>query len=403
MLDRWQRNLAQLPKRVLAAFFLLGVINNVLYVIILSAALDLVGAKTPKAIVLLANILPSVLVKLVAPYIFEHIPHRFRVIGVVLTNIAGMLIVGTGASLAPRMVGIAMASAASGAGEITFLQLSTHYPPIALAAWSSGTGGAGILGGVLYVACTTWLRISPSWTLLMASLLPLIMALSFFVLLPARESVKYAVLEPQPEEESQELVSGENERSAKVSGILQKMKSARPLLIPYMAPLFLVYFAEYTINQGVSPTLLFPIKEMPFERYRDVYPTYATLYQIGVFISRSSSPFIRIRRLYIPSLFQCGLLAICITQSIRYFLPNIYPIFLLIFIEGLAGGAVYVNTFVSVSEDPSIQESEREFSMGVIGVADSFGILCAAGLSLWLEGRLCEANIARGRPYCSLE
>lgn len=40
-----------------------------------------------------------------------------------------------------------------------------------------------------------------------------------------------------------------------------------------------MYLAEYVINQGISPTLLFPIDEMPFDRYRDAYVTYGTLYQ----------------------------------------------------------------------------------------------------------------------------
>lgn len=35
----------------------------------------------------------------------------------------------------------------------------------------------------------------------------------------------------------------------------------------YMVPLFLVYLAEYTINQGVAPTLLFPLAESPFKHF----------------------------------------------------------------------------------------------------------------------------------------
>lgn len=35
----------------------------------------------------------------------------------------------------------------------------------------------------------------------------------------------------------------------------------------YMIPLFLVYLAEYTINQGVAPTLLFPLAESPFKHF----------------------------------------------------------------------------------------------------------------------------------------
>ena len=48
-------------QRTFASFFIFGLLNNILYVIILSAAIDLVGPSTPKAIVLLADIIPSFL------------------------------------------------------------------------------------------------------------------------------------------------------------------------------------------------------------------------------------------------------------------------------------------------------------------------------------------------------
>ena len=42
-----------------------------------------------------------------------------------------------------------------------------------------------------------------------------------------------------------------------------------------MLPLFIVYLAEYMINQSVTPTLLFPLASTPFTHYRSFYPTYA--------------------------------------------------------------------------------------------------------------------------------
>ncbi|RAL65326.1 hypothetical protein DID88_000894 [Monilinia fructigena] len=59
---------------VLIAFWLFGLINNVLYVIILSAALDLVGPSIPKSVVLLADVLPSFVTKLIAPYFIHKVP-----------------------------------------------------------------------------------------------------------------------------------------------------------------------------------------------------------------------------------------------------------------------------------------------------------------------------------------
>ena len=46
-----------------------------------------------------------------------------------------------------------------------------------------------------------------------------------------------------------------------------------------MLPLLLIYIAEYTINQGVAPTLLFPLESSPFHHYRAFYPTYNAIYR----------------------------------------------------------------------------------------------------------------------------
>lgn len=186
----------------------------------------------------------------------------------------------------------------------------------------------------------------------------------------------------------------------KVEPISATLKRIKPLVIPFMVPLFLVYISEYIINQGISPTLLFPIEEMPFTKYRDAYVTYGTLYQLGVFVSRSSSSFLKIRRVYIPSLLQALNLAIFTYQSIYVIIPNVYLVMLLVFYEGLLGGASYVNTFMLVSETVPLQD--REFAMGSVGVSDSGGVVCAGLISMWLEKYLCGIQKSTGRPWCEM-
>jgi len=60
-----------------------------------------------------------------------------------------------------------------------------------------------------------------------------------------------------------------------------------------MAPLFLVYIAEYLINSGVLAALKFP-NAPPAIGVDIQYVYYQFLYQIGVFISRSSISFVRL-------------------------------------------------------------------------------------------------------------
>lgn len=165
-----------------------------------------------------------------------------------------------------------------------------------------------------------------------------------------------------------------------------------------MLPLLLVYIAEYTINQGVAPTLLFPIKQTPFKHFRAFYPTYNAIYQTGVFLSRSSTPFIRIHNLYLPSILQVLNLVLLTLHALFDFIPNVYIIFVVIFWEGLLGGLVYVNTFAEILD--TIPREDREFSLGATSVSDSGGVCVAGFIGMALEVILCRYQVAHGRNYC---
>lgn len=165
-----------------------GLINNVLYVIILSAALDLVGPNVPKGLVLLADVVPSFFTKLCAPYIIHLVPHPIRVIFLVSLSTCGMLLIALAytdsGTITAKMAGVVLASLSSGGGELSFLGLTHYYGPLSLAAWGSGTGGAGLVGAGAYAVATTSLGLSVRKTLVASSLLPAVMLMSFFLILP---------------------------------------------------------------------------------------------------------------------------------------------------------------------------------------------------------------------------
>jgi battenin len=167
-----------------------------------------------------------------------------------------------------------------------------------------------------------------------------------------------------------------------------------------MLPLLLVYIAEYTINQGVAPTLLFPLESSPFREYRAFYPTYNAIYQVGVFISRSSTPFFRVHHLYAPSLLQVLNLLILALHALYDFLPNIWFVFAIIFWEGLLGGLVYVNTFAEITDNVPVED--REFSLSATTVSDSGGICIAGFLGMLFEKALCNYQVRHGRPWCEM-
>ncbi|KUJ13500.1 protein btn-1 [Mollisia scopiformis] len=423
---------------VLIAFWLFGLINNVSYVIILSAALDLVGPNVPKGVVLLADVLPSFLTKLVAPYFIHRIPYSLRIIIMCALSAAGMFLIALtpsviddNGSISIKLFGVAIASLSSGAGELSLLGLTHYYGPFSLAAWGSGTGGAGLIGAGLYVLLTSTIGMTIRNSLLTCAFLPFIMPVAFFLVLPqgplrrAQSRKDYepiprsfddddiqnlpvdtaadALLAPGPSIAA-EAYSSHSPRSRSPSAkadpslFTTRLRRARALFFPYMLPLLLVYIAEYTINQGISPTLLFPIASSPFTTYRSFYPTYAFLYQLGVFISRSSSPFIRLHNLYLPSFLQIGNLVFLGLHSMFFFLPSVWVIFAVVLWEGLLGGAVYVNTFAEIMD--KVEVEEREFSLGATSVSDSAGICIASLLGMVIEPWLCGWNVERGRGWC---
>ena len=142
--------------------------SSVLYVIILSAALDLVPASTPKGLIAFCNIAPSFLAKLCWPYLLKGtIRYGQRVVGCCIMSVLGMIVSDV---VRPRTVNpdpdwgipqgcctfwwsrneanwhlyclvlvrfvqpcflsiVAEGGPALGLGELTFLQLSTTYIP----------------------------------------------------------------------------------------------------------------------------------------------------------------------------------------------------------------------------------------------------------------------------------
>ncbi|KAI0596959.1 BTN1 protein [Biscogniauxia sp. FL1348] len=413
---------------VLVAFWLFGLINNVLYVIILSAAQDLVGSDVPKGVVLLADVLPSFFTKLIAPYFIHNVPYWLRILVFAAASSVGMFMIAltpSDRSVGVKMAGVVFASLSSGAGELSFLGLTHYYGHMSLAAWGSGTGAAGLVGAGLYVVLTDWIGFSVKNSLLTSAFLPVIMLISFFVILPRaplredRRAKGYHAIThrtqaghdvEQDDDDIEDmpavnaatsLLSPENTIAAPEnawSKLEANLRRAKSLFFPYMLPLLLVYVAEYTINQGVSPTLLFPLESSPFTEYRDFYPMYGFLYQLGVFVSRSSIAFFRVRHLYLPSLLQIGNLVFLTLHAMFDFVPSVYIVFLIIFWEGLLGGAVYVNTFAEIMEN--IPVSEREFSLGATTVSDSGGICIAGFIGMVMEVRLCNWQVQHGRDLC---
>lgn len=116
-----------------------------------------------------------------------------------------------------------------------------------ISTWSSGTGGAGILGSTSYAVLTT-AGVSPATTILIMLCIPLLEGLVFWFLLrnPDKIDENDADIEHETSTNSQgNDVADTNELKLTLADKFRYI----PSLFRFMIPLILVYLFEYFINQ----------------------------------------------------------------------------------------------------------------------------------------------------------
>ncbi|CAN8178755.1 unnamed protein product, partial [Coccothraustes coccothraustes] len=234
--------------RIGAAFWILGLCNNLPYVVMLSAARDLLEPRPVKrrnrsrhdcdpvgtGAVLLADVVPALVVKLLLPLVGPYLPntgHSGSLIGHSLVTHWSLR--GHSGSLIGHS-GVALGSAGAGLGEVTFLTLASSYPSSGLSHWSSGTGAAGLGGALAFWGLRAWLPLPHALLPFLA--LPPLMLLSFFFLLGPAPPPRPDPPLPLPDE-------GGGAREEKWGVAKAALRQG--------APLGLVYFAEYFVNQGL--------------------------------------------------------------------------------------------------------------------------------------------------------
>lgn len=384
--------------RNLTAFWILGLCNNYGYVVMLSAAHDILeskfGSADSKAIsanvttnttglrscntlstgaILLADILPSLAIKVTAPFLPFFIHARLATC--VLFSAAGFIVVSLSTTEWLAILGVVVTSLSSGLGEVTLLSYSHQYPKQVISTWSSGTGGAGIIGALSYAALTTWF--SNEDTLLIMLVVPIIQGLTFWLVLvhPPQSGVPIT----KNGIESQEHIIEVPRQSFK-----DKINLV-PGLMKYMIPLGLVYFFEYFINQGLYELVEF---QGIWLSHPEQYRWLQVDYQIGVFISRSSVNLVTINKIWIMAVLQFFNVIILLFEALFYYMPSIWLVFAFVLWEGLLGGGAYVNTFYRMSTE--IPRADRKVSLGIATMADSIGIALAGWLSMPVHNAICR-------------
>ncbi|KAH8261221.1 hypothetical protein KR044_005640 [Drosophila immigrans] len=398
--------------RDLTAYWILGLCNNYGYVVMLSAAHDIIAqfndevrdtVKNPSkkmlklvchfyqpepevgadggngrechlvstGAILLADVLPSLFVKILMPFFPFWVNVRIGI--AVAFSAAGFLLVGFANAEWMALMGVVITSASSGIGETTFLAYSSRFNKNVISTWSSGTGGAGVIGSLSYATLRS-LDVSPRDTMLIMLIFPAIEAFAFWLLLRRPQ-----VLPVTTVESTEELISDDKP----LVGFKEKMSYVKHLF-GYMLPLCLVYFFEYFINQGLFELVYF---ENIFLDRASQYRWLNVDYQIGVFISRSSVNLFQLNKIWLMSVFQFVNVIYFLTEVIWFYTPSIWIVFTIVLWEGLLGGGAYVNTFYRMSKE--IPPGRQQFAMAMVVQSDSYGIALAGFLAIPVHNAIC--------------
>jgi battenin len=332
--------------RNLIGFWIIGLCNNFPYVIMLSAAYDIIhkiegNPDAPSNVtsasscvrdnytllypdghnetrydvflprkchlvstgaILLADILPTLIIKVVCPWWMDKVPFWIRILICTVASLASFILVAASEVEALIIFGVVCASIGSGFGEIVFLSFTSFFDKSTVSAWSSGTGAAGIGAAMVYLALTSWIGLSPTITLYIQTVVPVVLLLTFLFIIkrpkkvsccPCMDRASYNVTtndrstsghEEHGSDEGNKNIytSGDTANRTFKSGteddetplltdnqtggafpvtvrdqvnrllkeLLHRLKLIPPLLW-YMIPLFAVYVGEYLINQGL--------------------------------------------------------------------------------------------------------------------------------------------------------
>ena len=389
--------------RNVVGFWLLGLFNNYCYVIMLSAAHDLLretkeGTETESTnardcnqlstgTILLADVVPGIIIKSFAPFFFSVVSMEVRVVCVVGLSSLSYLLVWATSSPSITLAGVVCASLASGLGEASFLSHTHLFSEPVISAWSSGTGASGVIGAGSYAGLTS-LGLQPRLTVLVMLVVPVGLAVSFWALL--EPSLTNNSGEYLPLANTEDLSEPQSEPASSHQSFHHKLWVLRGLA-KFMVPLGLVYFFEYLINQGLFELLYFPASSLSHSQQ---YRWYQLTYQCGVLVSRSSLSCLTIHRIYLLAGMQGLNLVVLSVQAVTWSIAGdlgLTVIFLLIFWEGLLGGAAYVNTFFRISQET--EESDKQFALGIASLADSSAIGLAGLAALPLHNLICDLPV----------
>eukprot|EP00697_Spironema_sp_BW2_P002378 gnl/Spiro4/13180_TR6989_c0_g1_i1.p1 gnl/Spiro4/13180_TR6989_c0_g1~~gnl/Spiro4/13180_TR6989_c0_g1_i1.p1 ORF type:complete len:470 (-),score=130.14 gnl/Spiro4/13180_TR6989_c0_g1_i1:61-1422(-) len=412
--------------RNMAAFFILGTINNLFYVVVNSGNQVIVQNFTGEhtnardmslqMVVMWANIGLGIVAR-GASFVFEGISFNTRVIVCGLISLLGLFGIGTLGEYPEMCIpAIACIGFACTLGESTLVAYVRKHQPALVGGWSSGTGVAGVLGTSLFIAFKA-MKLSVSAIFLLQTPLILLYYFAFFWMIKPdpkpsalsahrgsvtqgeRDSSPYRLMncasESSVTKRSRRSWAGDGDVEAHDGGAGAGAAAPSPSgrymeclrLVWWIAlQIGLVYLLEYVIQTvfalqaNTAPNNCDGHLTVTEWFECNAYETLSWCYQVGVLISRSSLSIVKIKRVGVLTFLQFILSIVWFFIAWKH-IVGVWPQFALMICVGLMGGASYVNCFYVILKDKRISKENKEPCVNIAALAINIGVLASCGIS----------------------
>ena len=122
--------------------------------------------------------------------------------------------------------------------------------------------------------------------------------------------------------------------------------------------------------------------------HQNAFITFNFCYQVGVFVSRSSTAWVTIKRVWILSLLQFVLFCFYALNAIWLFCESFIILFGLSFLVGFMGGASFANVYHQIHCTTKLSRTQRELAFNLLNVGYDIAIMLACSTALLLTSRL---------------
>lgn len=316
----------------------------------------------------------------IAPFVATSV--WIRVLMTAGLSLTSYLVTAFSLSYIMSFAGVFVGAFSAGFGEATIMTYAASYDKDIVSGYSAGMGASGIFSSAAYLTLTFFL--STQVTLLTMVFVPFLLCFAFAFIITSPEEASASG------KRTYGAVADDSSEDLNFS-YSEKFKQLPPLIWTILVPVFVSTFFMCFINQGLFELVY--IDTMPLDR--DVqYRLFVTLCQVGLLIGQSSVQLIPIRELWILTLVE-GVLCLLVLGEILHPTHLTAPIVVIAVMEGMIGGAAFVNTFYYISQE-SRGESVTSFNMEMGMIANEVGAVVAGIVAIPTHTFLCSVLSMRG-------